>query len=134
LAAPRGNVIESHCRGSETLTTVGANRTVLLEEPSPCFGVGDASRGMRGELEWPVGSATLRALLSASPATALGSRMIRFGRGVVKRQGTSMMMVRRTARNRALLRPFVAIGRIVKMSGQTWYDWSKSAAELTISI
>lgn len=134
LAAPRGNVIESHCRGSETLTTVGADGTVPLEEPSPCLGVGDASRGMRGELEWPVGSATLRALLSASAATALGSRMARFGRGVVNRQGTSMMMVRRTALNRALLWPFVAIGRIVKMSGQTWYDWSKSAAELTISI
>ena len=134
LAAPRGNVVESHCRGSETLTTVGADRTVLLEEPSPCLGVGDASGGMRGELEWPVGSATLRALLSASPATALGSRMARFGQGLVKRQGTSMMMMRRTARNRALLWPFVAIGRIVKMSGQTWYDWSKSAAELRISI
>jgi len=134
LAAPRGNVVESHCRGSETLTTVGADGTVPLEEPSPCLGVGDASRGMRGELEWPVGSATLRALLSASAATPLGSRMARFGRGVVKRQGTSMMMVRRAALNRALLWPFVAIGRIVKMSGQTWYDWSKSAAELTISI
>jgi hypothetical protein len=115
-------VVEGHCRGSESLTTVGADRTVLLEEPSPCLGVGDASRGMRGELEWPVGSAALRALLSASSATALRSRMARVGRGVVKRQGTSMMMVRRTARNRALLWPFVAIGRVLKMSGQTGYD------------
>ena len=81
-----------------------------------------------------MGSATLRALLSASPATALRSGMVRFGRRVVKRQGTSVMMMRRTALNRALLWPFVAIGRVLKMSGQTGYDWSKSAAELTISI
>jgi hypothetical protein len=124
LAAPRGNVVECHGRGSEALATVGADRTVPLEEPSPCLGVGDASRGMRGKLEWPVGSAPLRALLSSSPATALRSEMVRFGRGgFVKCQGTSvMMMVRRTALNRALLWPFVAIGRILKMSGQTGYD------------
>jgi hypothetical protein len=39
--------------------------------------------------------------------------------GVLLRQDTSEMMVRRTALKGALLGPFVAIGRVLKMSRQT---------------
>jgi len=94
---------------------------MLFEEPSPSLGVGDASRGMRGELEWPVRCAALCALLPASSAAAIRSRVLRVGQAtVLVRPVTSMVvMVRRTAREGALLWPFVAVGRVVMISRQT---------------
>ena len=113
LAAPRGHMVECHrCRG-EALTAVGTDRSMLLKEPSPSLGVGDASGRMRGELQRSVRGTALGALFTASPAAALRARML-----VVWRPGAAMMMMRRTALEGALLGPFVAIGRIVKMSGQ----------------
>jgi hypothetical protein len=41
---------------------------MLLEEPSPRFGVGDSSGRVRCELDWSVGCAALGALLSATRA------------------------------------------------------------------
>lgn len=119
LAAPRGNVVERHRRGREAIAAIRADRTVLLEEPSPGLGVGDASRGMRGELQGAVRCAALGALLSASPASAMRAGMLAVRDGVLLRQDTSEMMVRRTALKGALLGPFVAIGRVLKMSRQT---------------
>ena len=121
LAAPRSHVVEGHRRRGKALAAVGADRTMLFEKPSPSLGVGDASRRMRGELERAVRCAAFGALLPASPASAMRATMLAVGRGVLMRQrrGTSEMMVRRTALKRALLRPFVAIGRVVKMSRQT---------------
>lgn len=104
-------MVERHCCRGEALTTVGTDRSMLLKEPSPSLGVGDATGWVRGELERPVRCTALRALLPASSSATLRAWML-----VVVRQGTAMMMVRRTALERALLRPFVAIGRILKMS------------------
>jgi hypothetical protein len=120
LAAPRGNVVERHRRGREAITAVRADGAMLLEEPSPGLGVGDASRGMRGELQGAVRCAAFGALLSASPASAMrAGGMLTVRDRVLLRQATSEMMVRRTALEGALLGPFVAIGRVLKMSRQT---------------
>jgi hypothetical protein len=128
LPASWGHMVERHRRFGEALTAVGTHRPMSLEEPSPRFRVGDASRGMRGELDRPVRRAALRGLLSASRAATAGgscgssagtmtvlyhlvvSPMIRSWAGATG----SVMMVRRTF----VLRPFVAIGRVVKMSRQ----------------
>ena len=68
LTAAGRHVVERHRGFREPLTAVGTDGTMLLEEPSPRFGVGYASRGMRGELEGAMGGAALGALLSASRA------------------------------------------------------------------
>jgi hypothetical protein len=129
-------MIECHGGLGESLAAVGAHRTVLLEEPSPRFGVGDSSRGMRRELERAMRCAALGALLSASsrpsaasagPGGALSLERFLRNPGISADAcggGTycSPMLVRRAARGAALLGPFVAIGRIVELSGQTWYD------------
>jgi len=119
LAAPRGNVVERHCRGREALTAVGADGPMSLEEPPPSLGVGDASGRMRRQLEGPVRCAALGALLSSSATAALRPWMRGVGQGFLLRPATSMMMVRRTALDGALLWPFVAVGRVVKISRQT---------------
>lgn len=119
LAAPRGNVVERHRRGREAITAVRADRTMLLEEPSPGLGVGDASCGMRGELQGAMRCAAFGALLSSSPASAMRAGMLAVRDRVLLYQGTSEMMVRRTALEGALRGPFVAIGRVLKMSRQT---------------
>jgi hypothetical protein len=106
-------VVEGHRCRREALTAVRANRSVLLKEPPPSFGVRQASRRMRSELQRSVGGTALGALLPASPAPALRARMV-----FVWRPGAAMLMVRRTAREGALLGPFVAIGRVVKISRQ----------------
>jgi hypothetical protein len=46
LAAPGSDMIECHCRFGESLTAVGAYGPMLLEKPSPRFGVSDSSRWM----------------------------------------------------------------------------------------
>ena len=68
LTAAGCHVVECHRGFRESLAAVGTDGTMLLEEPSPCFGVGYASRGMRGELEGAMGGAALGALLSATRA------------------------------------------------------------------
>ena len=78
LTAAGRHVVERHRGFREPLTAVGTDRTVLLEEPSPRFGVGDASCGVRGELDGAVRCAALGALLSASRA-APSSRARAFG-------------------------------------------------------
>jgi hypothetical protein len=65
---------------------------MLLEEPSPSLGVGDATGWVRGELQRPMGGTALGALLPTSSPGALRPWMVG-----VWRQGTAMMMVRRTA-------------------------------------
>jgi hypothetical protein len=75
LAAAWGDVIEGHRRFGEALAAVCADGAVLLEKPSPRFRVGDAPRGMRGELRGPVRDASFGALLSSSgSAPAPGAR------------------------------------------------------------
>ena len=66
LTAAWRHVIERHCGFREPLAAVGANGTVLLEKPPPCLGVGDASCGVRGELQRAVRRTAFSALLSAS--------------------------------------------------------------------
>ena len=68
LTAAGRHVVQRHRGFREPLTAVGADGTMLLDEPSPRFRIGDASRGVRGELEGTVGGAALGALLSASRA------------------------------------------------------------------
>ena len=129
LTAAGRHVVERHRGFREPLTAVGTDGTMLLEEPSPRFGVGDASGGVRGELDRAVRCAALGALLSASRA-APSSRAGAFGiehfmvspdysRATV---AGSMMVMRRTARSATgamvLRGPVVAIGRVVKLSRQ----------------
>ena len=68
LAAAGSYVVERHRGFREPLTAVGTDGTMLLKEPSPRFGVGDASRRVRGELEGAMRCAAFGALLSASRA------------------------------------------------------------------
>jgi hypothetical protein len=68
LTATGRHVVERHRGFRESLAAVGTDGAMLLEEPSPRFGVGYASRWMRGELEGAVGGAALGALLSPSRA------------------------------------------------------------------
>ena len=68
LAAAGRHVVQCHRGFREPLTAVGTDGTMLFEEPSPGFGVGDASRGVRGELQRAVRCAAFGALLSASRA------------------------------------------------------------------
>jgi hypothetical protein len=71
LAASWRHMVERHRCWREALTAVGTDRSMLLEKPSPSLGVGNASGRMRRELKGPVGGATLRTLLPASPPAAL---------------------------------------------------------------
>jgi len=97
------------------------------KEPASGFRIGDAAGGMRGQLDRPVQCTAFRPLLSSARAPA----SMRSGPFVIEhflvhpmrsgtREGGSMMMMRRTARSGTgavlLLWPFVAIGRVVKMS------------------
>src|SRR3954467_13618414 len=68
LTAAGRHMVERHRGFRELLTAVGTDGTVLLEEPSPRFGVGDASRGVRRELEGAMRCAAFGALLPASRA------------------------------------------------------------------
>jgi len=70
LAASWGHVIERHQDRRVSLATISADGSVLLEKPSPRFGVGDPARWMRRELERPVRCASFGALLTASGATS----------------------------------------------------------------
>jgi hypothetical protein len=106
-------VVQRHRYRGEALTAVGTDRSVLLEEPSPSLGVSDATGRVRGELQGPVRRTAFGALLPTSSPGPLRPWMV-----VVWRQDTAMVMVRRTALEGALLGPFVAIGRIVKISRQ----------------
>jgi hypothetical protein len=50
LAASGSDMIERHRRFGESLAAVRAHGSVLLEEPPPRFGVGNATRWVRGEM------------------------------------------------------------------------------------
>ena len=120
LPSTRGHVVERHEDRRESLAAVGADRPVVLEEPSPGFGVSDAASRVRRELDRPVRRATLGARLSA-PRSAASSRsralaMLRFRRmwlvmpwvpavarrrrvrGGVAAGSMMLLLVRRTAR------------------------------------
>lgn len=127
LASPGRHVVECHRRFGESLTAVGADWTMSSEKPASSFCIGDAASGVRGQLERPVRRTALCPLLSSTGAPT----PMRAGPFVIEhflvypmrsgtRAGGSMMMMRRTARSGTgavlLLRPFVAIGRVVKMS------------------
>ena len=66
LAAPRGYMIERHQHCRESLAAVGANGSVLLEEPSPRFRISHATCWMRCQLDRAVRCASFGALLSAT--------------------------------------------------------------------
>ena len=129
LTAPRCHVIERHRRFGETLTAVGADGTVSLEEPPARLRVCDSAGGVRRELKWAMRCAAFGALLATSRApTSSGAGMIGVERFVLSPDWSraiagSMVMVRRTALvvtgAMAPLRPFVEIGRVVKLSRQT---------------
>jgi hypothetical protein len=76
LAAAGGDMIEGHRRLGKSVTAVRAYRAMLLQEPPPSFGVGDASRRMRGELDRAVRRASFGALLSPPTAGARGTRSV----------------------------------------------------------
>jgi len=132
LAATRSDVIECHCRFGESITAVRTYGPVLLQKPSPRFCIGDASSGMRCELDRPVRRASFGALFSTPTARsgwASTVAMLVFEQLLVRpvmrsraRRGgpRSMMMVRRRARGRAgsFVLPLVAVGRIVMLSRQ----------------
>lgn len=138
LAAPWSYVIERHQDCRESLAAVGADGSVLLEEPSSRFRISYATRRMRCQLDRAVRCASFGALLSATrSATPTGSRALRvfrFGvrlvmpgmpamirrrrmRGDLITGSVMMLLMRRTAQwSSGMLWPFVAIGRIVKLS------------------
>ena len=68
LTAAGRHMIERHRGFREPLAAVGTDGTMLLEKPSPRFGVGNSTRRVRGELERAMRCAALGALLSASRA------------------------------------------------------------------
>src|SRR5205085_11427264 len=75
LPASWCHMVERHRCFGELLTAVCADGTMLLEKPSPRFGVGDAFRRMRGEWKRRM-CCPFRGLLSAWwPARGLACRI-----------------------------------------------------------
>ena len=70
LAASRSYMIERHQDFRESLAAVGADGSVLLEEPSSRLGVCHATRRMRCQLNGAVRCASFGALLSATGSAA----------------------------------------------------------------
>jgi hypothetical protein len=136
-------MIERHEDRRVSFATVSADRSVLLEEPSPCLGVRHAPGRVRCQLNGAVRGAAFRSLLSTSRSTppagtrallvigvervavmlvpavpaVAGSRRVR--RDLVTTDSAMLVLVRRTARwGAGVLWPVVAIGRIVELSRQ----------------